>query len=92
MFETDFRDEEGPVVEECKSGFCVSVTLRSKTELEEEVVVTHNSFQASTSYFSSHLGSDISTECRTRPQYEDRSYCETGSSRLPGSESDIVCI
>jgi len=37
----------------------------------------------------SHLGSDIFAECLTRPQYVERSCCDTGSSRLPGSEADI---
>ncbi len=35
---------------------------------------------------SSHLGSEMSAECRTRPQYVLRSYCDAGNSRLPGSE------
>ena len=29
-------------------------------------------------------------ECMTRPQYVLRSYCEAGSSRLPGSEADMT--
>ncbi len=29
-------------------------------------------------------------ECRTRPMYVPRSYCEMGRSRLPGSEDDIA--
>jgi hypothetical protein len=37
-----------------------------------------------------HLGSDISAACLTRPQYVLRSYCEIGSSRLPGNEADII--
>ena len=39
----------------------------------------------------SYLGSEISAEWRTRPQYVLRSYCEVGSSRLPGIEADIFC-
>jgi hypothetical protein len=39
-----------------------------------------------------HLGSEISAECRTLPQYVLRSYCEVGSSRLPGSDADIVLL
>ena len=37
-----------------------------------------------------HLGSEMFAECMTRPQYVLRSYCEAGSSRLPGSEADMV--
>jgi hypothetical protein len=37
-----------------------------------------------------HLGSEIFAACRTRPQYVLRSYCEGGSSRLPGRDADIV--
>ena len=36
-----------------------------------------------------HLGSERSAECRTRPQYELRSYREAGSSRWPGRDADI---
>lgn len=39
-----------------------------------------------------HLGSDMSAACLTRPKYVLRSYCETGSSRLPGSEADIAFV
>lgn len=39
----------------------------------------------------SHLGSEISAECFTRPQYVLRSYRETGSSRVPGRE-DVIAI
>lgn len=28
--------------------------------------------------------------CLTRPQYVLRSYCESGSSRLPGMEADML--
>jgi len=38
----------------------------------------------------SHLGSDMSAECFTRPQYELRSYLEVGSSLLPGSDADMA--
>jgi hypothetical protein len=38
----------------------------------------------------SHLGSDMSAECLTRPQYVERSYCEAGRSRFPGREADIL--
>lgn len=38
----------------------------------------------------SYLGSDMSADCFTRPQYVDRSYREAGRSRLPGNEADMV--
>lgn len=38
----------------------------------------------------SHLGSERSILCRTRPQYVFRSYCEDGRSLLPGSEDDML--
>ena len=38
----------------------------------------------------SHLGSDISADCLTRPQYVERSYWEAGRSRLPGKEADMA--
>jgi hypothetical protein len=37
-----------------------------------------------------HLGSEIFAEWRTRPQYVLRSYCDSGNSRLPGKEADIL--
>ena len=37
----------------------------------------------------SHLGSDISADCFTRPQYVERSYCDAGRSRVPGREEDM---
>lgn len=37
----------------------------------------------------SHLGSVMPAVCLTRPQYVLRSYCDSGSSRLPGREADI---
>ena len=37
-----------------------------------------------------HLGSAIPATCRTRPQYELRSYCEGGNSLFPGIEEDIA--
>ena len=37
-----------------------------------------------------HLGSVMPAACRTRPQYVLRSYCDSGSSRLPGMEADMV--
>jgi hypothetical protein len=39
-----------------------------------------------------HLGSEMFAECMTRPQYVPRSYCEAGSSRLPGSEADMMML
>jgi len=51
MFKTDFRDEKGPVVQDVSPDVESLYPLRSKIEHEEEVVVTHHSFQASTSYF-----------------------------------------
>jgi len=38
----------------------------------------------------SHLGSDMFAECCTRPQYVPRLNCETGRSRLPGSEDVML--
>lgn len=38
----------------------------------------------------SHLGSVMPAVCLTRPQYVLRSYCDSGSSRLPGSEADML--
>lgn len=38
----------------------------------------------------SHLGSVMPAVCLTRPQYVLRSYCESGSSRLPGMEADML--
>ena len=38
----------------------------------------------------SHLGSVMPAVCLTRPQYVLRSYCESGSARLPGREADMV--
>jgi hypothetical protein len=35
------------------------------------------------------LGSDISADCLTLPQYVERSYWDVGSSLLPGKEADI---
>lgn len=40
----------------------------------------------------SHLGSDISAECLTRPQYVERSYWEAGRSRFPGKEADMAWL
>lgn len=37
-----------------------------------------------------HLGSEMLAQCLTRPQYVLRSNCDSGSSRLPGSEADIL--
>jgi hypothetical protein len=37
-----------------------------------------------------YLGSEMSAECLTRPQYVLKSYLEAGISRLPGNEDDIV--
>lgn len=34
----------------------------------------------------SHLGSETSAQCRTRPQYVLRSYWDAGKSRVPGNE------
>lgn len=39
-----------------------------------------------------YLGSAISADCRTRPQYVERSYCDAGKSRFPGKEADILNI
>ena len=36
-----------------------------------------------------HLGSAISADCLTRPQYVLKSYFDAGKSRLPGSEADM---
>ena len=36
-----------------------------------------------------YLGSDISAECLTLPQYVLRSYRDTGRSRRPGIEADM---
>jgi hypothetical protein len=47
MFKMSFRDEEGPVVKDVSLDFVSLYPLRSS---EEEVVVTHHPFQASTSY------------------------------------------
>ena len=38
----------------------------------------------------SHLGSVMPAVCLTRPQYVLRSYCDSGSSRLPGREADML--
>lgn len=38
----------------------------------------------------SHLGSDRSIECLTRPQYVFKSYCDDGKSLLPGRDADIA--
>lgn len=38
---------------------------------------------------SSHLGSAICADCLTRPTYVERSYCDAGRSRDPGSEADM---
>jgi hypothetical protein len=38
----------------------------------------------------SHLGSDMLAQCLTRPQYVLRSNRDSGSSRLPGIEADIL--
>lgn len=38
----------------------------------------------------SHLGSVMPAVCLTRPQYVLRSYCDSGSSRLPGMEDDML--
>lgn len=38
----------------------------------------------------SHLGSVMPVVCLTRPQYVLRSYCDSGSSRLPGREADML--
>lgn len=38
----------------------------------------------------SHLGSVMPAVCLTRPQYVLRSYCDSGSSRLPGMEADML--
>lgn len=35
------------------------------------------------------LGSAISADCFTLPQYVERSYCDAGGSLLPGSEADM---
>ena len=40
----------------------------------------------------SHLGSAISADCFTRPQYVLRSYWEAGRSRCPGREADMVAV
>lgn len=39
-----------------------------------------------------HLMSAMSAECRTRPQYVDRSYLELGNGLSPGKEDDILFI
>lgn len=39
-----------------------------------------------------YLISAISADCRTRPQYVERSYCEAGRSRFPGNEADISIV
>ncbi len=36
------------------------------------------------------LGSAISADCLTLPQYVERSYCDAGSSLLPGKEADML--
>lgn len=36
------------------------------------------------------LGSDMAADCRTLPQYVERSYWEAGGSLLPGREVDIL--
>ena len=52
---------------------------------------TKRSFQAWSIPLSiSHLGSDISADCLTRPQYVERSYCDAGRSRAPGREDDMM--
>jgi hypothetical protein len=38
----------------------------------------------------SHLGSVMLAVCLTRPQYVLRSYCDSGSSLLPGIEADML--
>lgn len=40
----------------------------------------------------SHLGSVMPAVCLTRPQYVLWSYWESGSSRLPGKEADMVSL
>ena len=40
----------------------------------------------------SHLGSAISADCFTRPQYVLRSYWEAGRSRCPDREADMVAV
>ena len=37
-----------------------------------------------------YLGSAISADCLTRPQYVVRSYSDAGRSRVPGIEADIA--
>jgi len=39
-----------------------------------------------------YLGSERFAECRTRPQYVDRSYWDAGRSREPGSDEVIFVI
>ena len=36
------------------------------------------------------LGSAISADCLTLPQYVERSYRDAGSSRHPGNEADML--
>lgn len=39
-----------------------------------------------------YLGSAMSADCRTRPQYVERSYWDAGKSRFPGNEADILPV
>lgn len=39
-----------------------------------------------------YLGSAISADCLTRPQYVERSYGDAGKSRLPGREDVILSL
>lgn len=39
-----------------------------------------------------YVGSVRPAAWRTRPQYVDRSYCDSGSARIPGSEADMILV
>lgn len=39
-----------------------------------------------------HVGSVRPAAWRTRPQYVVKSYCDSGSARIPGSEADIIPV
>lgn len=80
-----------------KSGLANSFTRRARTSGSEAnkewlltaIAETIFSITRARGWFS-HLGSVMPAVCLARPQYVLRSYCDSGNSRLPGREADMV--
>lgn len=62
----------------CRDAFLPGPSSRLRQDLRPRAFVV------------SHLGSVMPAVCLTRPQYVLRSYCDSGSSRLPGREADML--